>query len=138
MELRPLLSFEKEMQSLIDRVFGREVSVFRPVVDVVTEGDMFVATFEIPGIDPDKDVVISVENDVLIVKGEKTTETEIDEEHRHLVERTYGRFERIIPLPEGANVDDVVANYDKGVLTVRIPVERLEAPVSKKIPVSVG
>lgn len=140
MELRPLLSLERDVQSMFDRMFGRELATipFRPTVDVVTEGDALVATFEIPGIVPEEDVEIVVEDEVLIVKGEKTIETKTDEKDRHVVERRYGSFERHIPLPEGADVEAIAASYDKGILTVRVPVHAVEPAAVKKIPVSTG
>jgi HSP20 family protein len=140
MELRPLLSLERDVQSMFDRMFGRELAAvpFRPVVDVVTEGDALVATFEIPGIVPEEDVEILVEDEVLVVKGEKTVETETDEKNRHIVERRHGSFERHIPLPEGADVEAISASYDKGILTVRVPVHEVEPSAVKKIPVSTG
>jgi HSP20 family protein len=139
-ELRPLLSLERDVQSMFDRMFGRELATipFRPTVDVVTEGDALVATFEIPGIVPEEDVEIVVEDEVLIVKGEKTIETKTDEKDRHVVERRYGSFERHIPLPEGADVEAIAASYDKGILTVRVPVHAVEPSAVKKIPVSTG
>lgn len=140
MELRPLLSIEKEMQSVFDRMFGRDYGMipFRPNVDVVTREDSLVATFEIPGIVPEKDVEITVDEDTLIVTGEKTREEKIEEEGRHIYEREYGSFERRIPLPEGADVDAIDASYDKGVLTVRVPIHAVEPAAVKKIPVSTG
>jgi HSP20 family protein len=138
MELRPLLSLERDVQSMFDRMFGRELAAipFRPTVDVVTEGDAMVATFEIPGIVPEEDVEIMVEGEVLIVKGEKSIETKTDEQDRHIVERRFGSFERHIPLPEGADVEAITAGYDKGILTVRVPVQAVEPSAIKKIPVS--
>lgn len=140
MELRPLLTFEKEMQGMFDRVFGRELSTipFRPTVDVVTEGDALVATLEIPGIVPEEDVEISVEDDTLIVTGQKTREQTVEEKDRHVYEREFGSFERHIPLPDGADIDAIAATYEKGVLTVRVPVHAVEPAVVKKIPVSTG
>ncbi|MGF1668767.1 MAG: Hsp20/alpha crystallin family protein [Acidimicrobiia bacterium] len=140
MELRPLLSLERDVQSMFDRMFGRELAAipFRPTVDVVTEDDALVATFEIPGIVPGEDVEILVEDEVLVVKGEKSVETKTDEKNRHIVERRYGSFERHIPLPEGAEVEAITASYDKGILTVRVPVHAVEPSARKKIPVSTG
>ncbi len=140
MELRPLLSLERDVQSMFDRMFGRELAAmpFRPTVDVVTEDDALVATFEIPGIVPEEDVEILVEDEVLVVKGEKSVETKTDEKDRHIVERRYGSFERHIPLPEGADVEAIAASYDKGILTVRVPVHAVEPSAVKKIPVSTG
>jgi HSP20 family protein len=87
---------------------------------------------------PEEDVEILVEDEVLVVKGEKSVETKTDEKNRHIVERRFGSFERHIPLPEGADVESIVASYDKGVLTVRVPVHAVEPSAVKKIPVSTG
>jgi HSP20 family protein len=139
-ELRPLLSLERDVQSMFDRMFGRDLAAisFRPTMDVVTDGDALVATFEIPGIVPEEDVEILVEDETLVIKGEKSVETKTDEKERHIVERRYGSFERRIPLPDGADVEAIEAAYDKGVLTVRVPVHAVEPASIKKIPVSTG
>jgi HSP20 family protein len=100
-------------------------------------GDL-VVTAELPGIDPEKDLKITVEADVLVIHGEKTVEKEVTEKDRYLKERSFGHFERRIPLPEGVDPDKLSARYDKGVLTVKVPLPTKVEPVKKQIPVAVN
>lgn len=135
----PLLTLEQEMQSMFDRVFGRssEAVALRPVVDVIETGTGLEVQFELPGVEAE-DVEINVDEDTLIVKGSKRREREVDEEHRYLLERCYGAFERRIPLPDGVDTDAVTAAFDRGVLTVEIPVKAVEHAEMKKVPIATG
>jgi HSP20 family protein len=133
----PLLSIEHELQEMFDRMFGRnEFFVVRPTVDVFNDEGRLVVKMDLPGIDPDKDVEILVEGDSLVIKGEKEREKETEEKDRYLYERSFGSFRRIIPLPDGVDIDKIEAGYDKGVLTVTLPMAELPAAETKKIPVT--
>ena len=79
-----------------------------------------------PGIDPDKDVTVSVADDTLTIRGERR-EQEKDKHHR---EFHYGSFQRSISLPKGVKADEITASYTDGVLEVRVPaaVETPTAP----------
>lgn len=100
------------------------------VEDFVEEG-AYVVRAELPGIDPDKDVDVTVENDMLIIRGERREETK-EKNHR---EFHYGSFRRSVSLPAGADADAITASYADGVLEVRVPMTREEKAPSKKIPV---
>jgi HSP20 family protein len=133
------MSVEREMQGLMRR-FGRllgesEPFAWRVAADMYREGDSLVIKAEVPGIDPEKDLEISVENNLLYIRGEKSMETEVQSENRYLRERSFGRFERHIALPDGVDPDRVAASYDKGVLTVRVPVPAEPVSVIKRIPI---
>lgn len=141
MELKlftPLVSIEHEMQSLLDRAFGRTGEwPLRPTMDVSHgEGHMTIE-MELPGIGAE-DVDIRVEDDMLVVSGEKQRSREIEEEHRYLSERTFGSFERRIVLPEGFDVEGIAAGFDEGVLTIDVPIAEPAAAVSRHIPVKTG
>lgn len=124
-------------QSWMDRAFGRGMVVpWRPSVDVYTREGSFVVEVELAGLDPEKDVEVSVEEDFLVITGEKSREHEVAEEDRYLLERSYGRFERRIPLPEGADADAVSALYDKGVLRVSVPLRAEAEHPKRKVPVT--
>lgn len=99
------------------------------VEDYLEEGS-YVLRAELPGVDPEKDVEVSVENDMLTISGERREETR--EKHRR--EFHYGSFRRSISLPRGATADQITASYTDGVLEVRVPIEGEEAK-SVKIPV---
>jgi HSP20 family protein len=144
MELKvwtPLLDLEKDMRTFLDRFWPGEVGepmAIRLVTDMRRENGGLVVTVEMPGIDPEKDVDISVDGDMLTIKGEKTEEKETKAEDRYLRERKYGRFERRIALPDGVDSDAIKASYDKGILTVRVPLPVEAAPEAHKIPVTTG
>jgi len=78
---------------------------------------------EIPGVDPAKDVDITVRDGVLTIKAERT-ETK---ESNGRSEFSYGSFIRSVTLPPGADEDAIKASYDKGILTVSVPVSQAEA-----------
>lgn len=120
---RPFFELDREWDTLfrLPRFLyeGREFE-FHPSIDAVrTDGELKV-TAELPGIDPVKDVEITVDEDFLTIKGEKTEEKEIKEEDLYLHERRFGKFMRRIPVPEGVSADKITANYADGVLTVKV------------------
>ena len=90
--------------------------------DYVQEGN-YVLRAELPGLDPEKDVEVSVE------KGTLTIHAERHEEHkeRHRSEFRYGSFTRSVTLPEGADTEHVTAGYDKGIVQVSVPVPQAKA-----------
>ena len=73
---------------------------------------------EIPGVDPAKDVDITVHDGRLTIKAERTEKSESGGRS----EFSYGSFERTVTLPQGADEDDITATYDKGILTVSVGV----------------
>jgi HSP20 family protein len=134
-------SLQREMQEMLDRFATRPVFEgfdFRPLTDVVREGDELVITAELPGIDP-AELDIELEGNVLHIKGEKKVEREVDEHDRYLRECRYGSFRRDVMLPEGVDAQAIKAEYDKGVLTVRMPLpsEIVEEERKLAIPISV-
>ena len=144
MELKlwsPFFSVEKDMQSLMDRFLGEhkvERFDWRPTTDMYRENGTLVMKAELPGLDPSEDIEIAVEDDLLTVRGQKIAEEEVANKDRFIKERRFGRFERRIPLPDGVKAEDIEAAYDKGVLTVKVPLPAEEAPVAKRIPVSIS
>ena len=107
---------------------------FVPVCDVFgREGDL-VVHLEVPGIDPEKDVKIQIEDDVLVIRGERSTKKEIDEKDYYRMESAYGSFERRLPIPEGVKEDEIVATYSEGVLEIVLPgaAPKVEEPLEEK------
>lgn len=92
-------------------------------VEEVTEGDTLVVRAELPGVDPDKDVELTVDSGYLTIRAERHEEKEEKGRQRHRTEFRYGSFTRTLPLPEGATEDDVKATFENGILEVRIPVQ---------------
>jgi HSP20 family molecular chaperone IbpA len=122
-----MLNWLEGEPSLAVRGFG--LSPYIRIEDFVEEG-VYVLRAEMPGIDPDKDVELSVEGDVLTIKGERREEEQ--DKFRH--EFHYGSFTRSLTLPRGTKVDDISASYNDGVLELRVPMEGEQAQ-ARTIPV---
>ena len=88
---------------------------------------------EIPGVDPAKDVDITVRDGVLTIKAERSERKESNGRS----EFSYGSFLRSVTLPAGADEDAIKARYDKGILTVSVPVSEAE-PAAKHVAVESG
>lgn len=102
-----------------ENVFGRTglgLTSYIRLEDFVEDGT-YVLRAEMPGIDPDKDVQIDIDGDVLTIRGERREETKERGHH----ELHYGSFSRSIALPRKADVDDVTASYKSGILELRVP-----------------
>jgi HSP20 family protein len=88
--------------------------------DVSEDENTLHISMELPGVDP-SDVRLSLENNVLTIRGEKKQQSEENNERVHRFERTYGMFERTFVLPNTVDPDKIEARYDNGVLFVAIP-----------------
>ena len=95
------------------------------------EDGHYVVRAEIPGIDPAKDVDITVRDGRLTIKAERTEKKET----KGRSEFRYGSFTRSVTLPAGANEEDIKATYDKGILTVSVAVPEQAAPAEKHVAV---
>ena len=105
----------------LDRWFGDfSPGVVTPQLDVVDDGDALRITAELPGMDRD-DVELLLQDDILVIRGEKKQERKDDEKGCYRLERAFGSFQRVIPLPAGLDTDRAEATFDKSVLTIRIP-----------------
>jgi HSP20 family protein len=91
-----------------------------PAVDVREEGDAFLISADIPGVDP-KNIEIHAENGVLTLKGERESEKKEAREGFKRMERAYGSFFRRFNLPDTADTDKISAKCEYGVLHVTIP-----------------
>lgn len=137
---------------LFERFFGPWPELFhRPAVwwpfdmedmlrvDEVVEDGALVVRADMAGIDPEKDVDITVEEGVLHLRAERRQEEETEGKSYRRRELRYGSFSRDIPLPEGTSDQDIKATYKDGVLEVRVPMPKAEAKKqSRKVPVSQG
>jgi HSP20 family protein len=94
-------------------------SNFAPPVDVYEDEHNITLKIEVPGID-EKDINVSIENNTLTVRGERRFEKDEKEENYHRVERMYGSFTRSFTLPNTLDPEQVSANYEKGVLKIRL------------------
>ncbi len=93
---------------------------------------------EMPGIDPDKDVDVSIVDDVLTIRAERREEEKSEREGAVFSEFRYGLFMRSLTVPKGTSVKDVKASYKDGILTIVVPTpppqkaEAIKVPISRK------
>ncbi|NDJ88588.1 Hsp20/alpha crystallin family protein [Mycolicibacter kumamotonensis] len=95
------------------------------------EDGHYVVRAELPGVDPAKDVDVTVHDGQLTIKAERTE----SKEAKGRSEFSYGSFVRSVTLPAGADEDDITASYDKGILTVSVAVTEPAVPAEKHIKV---
>lgn len=109
-------------RSLFDERFWRmpELDVHVPVVDVAETDREYRVSAELPGMD-EKDIEVTVDNDVLTIRGEKRQEKEEKKKGYRLSERRYGMFQRSFGLPAGVDASKIAADFSKGVLSVTLP-----------------
>lgn len=106
---------------------------FAPAVDVYQDKDNVYVEAPLAGIDPEK-VDVSIENDILTIKGAHEKKTEVDEKDYYRKEVRYGSFFRSVQLPSHVLGDKAEANYDQGVLKISIP----KAPEDKPRMIKIG
>lgn len=104
-------------------------------VEELREGDVTVVRAELPGIDPDKDVEVTVDDGMLRIHAERRQHTEEKDTERYRSEFRYGTFTRMLPLPNGATEADVTATYRDGILEVRVPTAT-EVAAPRSIPIA--
>lgn len=111
-------------------------SKWAPTVDITEDEKVLHVKAEVPGID-EKDLTVTLENNVLTISGEKKEERkEENKDNRYIVsERRFGSFYRSIRLPEGVNADKIEAKFKNGVLNIEIPREESAQPKKIKIDV---
>ena len=106
-----------------------------PAMDLVETEDAFVLKADLPGLS-EQEVNIELEDNVLTVSGQRASEHEERREGFYRVERGWGSFSRSLTLPEGVDAQAVEANFDRGVLEIRIPKPQSRQP--RKVSISVG
>jgi HSP20 family protein len=95
-------------------------SAWMPPCDVFEDKEAVRIILEVPGVKPE-DVRLSLENNMLTIRGEKKQVAEEKAERVHRYERSYGVFERSFALPSTVDADKIEARYDSGVLAVTLP-----------------
>jgi HSP20 family protein len=134
----PVFTLHREMNRLFDDLFrGFDSPTLWgvrawPHLEVEDADGEYRVTAELPGLE-EKDVEVLVQDDVLILRGEKQAKTE--DRHRAFSERVYGRFERRIAL-DGASEANVRAEFHNGVLTVIVPKSAQNQDRIKRIPIN--
>lgn len=144
-EDNPLLVLQRDINRVFDEFWKRfEQPRFGllsdaaggalPRVEVAETDKEVEISAELPGMD-EKDIELSLTDNLLTIKGEKKQEREETKKGYHISERTYGSFFRSVPLPPGIQAENVSATYKKGVLTVTLPKSPEAQSRAKKIEV---
>jgi HSP20 family protein len=140
---RPFENFQslRRLNSVLDEAFsnwpfqqeaGSITSSWYPACDVFEDKDAVKIVAELPGVKAE-DVKLSLESNVLTIRGEKKQEAEERSERVHRYERSYGTFERAFVLPSTVDGDKISAQYQNGVLTILVP--KAERARPREIPV---
>jgi len=130
--------FGRRWTKEFDRFFNPEFTfvpyeelefAWMPEMEVFEKNNRLTVRLDVPGLKPE-DVKVNVTEGRLTVEGERRHHTEEEKNNWYRRERTYGRFYRTVPLPEGVNAKEVEATFKAGVLevTVPLPVARTVAP----------
>src|SRR5271157_809261 len=129
--VNPYLDRQSQMNLLFDDFFTNPFSLapfagfepsgsFTPRIDVRETDKEIKVSAEVPGLD-DKDIQVTLENNILTISGQKEVEKEDKDSRSHRIERSYGSFRRDIQLPAEVDEDKETATFTKGVLTVVLP-----------------
>ena len=142
----PLGTLQRRMNRMFDDFFGdfgdftasplqalaHSSRAFMPRMDVTeTDKDITLAV-ELAGLD-EKDVEVTLTDNILTIKGEKKVERDEKTERSRITERSYGTFSRSVALPDGVETDCIDASFKKGVLTVKLTKTPVEEPKAQKI-----
>jgi HSP20 family protein len=127
----PFMMLHREMNRLFDDIMHTPATAagqtaqgngmpIVPRIDISeTDKEIRIAA-ELPGV-AEKDIDVSLDDDVLTIRGEKKSEHRDDKENYHVVERTFGSFQRSLRLPYPVDPDQIKASFDQGVLNVVLP-----------------
>ena len=110
----------------------RLATTWNPSVDIFENDNEVVVKAELPGMNA-KDIEVRLENNVLMLKGERHFEKETKEENYHRIEREYGSFSRAFALPTVVDGDKVVAEYKDGILKIVLPKKEDRKPKPIKV-----
>jgi HSP20 family protein len=129
--------FDRHSRDLLHTREGRSdvTPYWRPAASIVENEKEYVVSADLPAVKRE-DVNVTVENNLLSIRGERRLEKTADEETEHRRESFYGVFERRFSLPEDADSESISAESRDGVLTVRIPKVRPSQPEVRQIEVS--
>jgi HSP20 family protein len=144
-EERLFFPLQREMNRIFDDFFrgwdmapsgitGERFGFFQPSIDVKQSASEIVVKAELPGLD-EKDIEVLLTDDALTIRGEKREEKEEKGKTCYHMERSYGSFNRVIPLPAGVDQTKVQAQYKNGVLNITLQKTQEAKAKGKRIPI---
>ena len=123
---RDLHTIQEQMNRLLDLAWNRETGeelkdgIWQPAVDIYEDATSVTIKAELPDVEQ-KDVEVKIEDNTLILRGERKLDQSVKKENYHRIERYYGSFQRTFALPLTIDQEKVKASCDKGVLTIILP-----------------
>jgi len=139
-EVDPFRMMRREMENVF-RAFDQKpsagIGAGVPAISVAETNDAFEVTAELPGVD-EKEINVSVDDNQLVISGEKKAESTKEDKDWHIEERSYGSFYRSMSLPFEPEEGAVEAHFDKGVLHLLIKKPAKVLKSAKTIPVKTG
>ena len=148
-EREPFYALQRRMDHLFDddffnsfglapfSLFGGPVGAFSPRIDLSESEKELKVSAELPGLE-ENDLQVSLAHNMLTISGEKKEEKEDKGQNYYHLERSYGSFQRTIPLPCEVEDDKVEATFKKGVLTITLPKTAAAQKQTKKISIKAG
>lgn len=145
-ELAPLAGMHQELDRWMDGMlrqfglpsldtrFGEMPELLRPRLDITERDDDYLISVEVPGVE-EQDIRLTLDNDRLVIEGEKRQESTTKEDRYQRVERSYGSFRRLLDLPSDSQPEGIEATFDKGVLTITVPRSGEAAGARREIPI---
>jgi HSP20 family protein len=111
--------------------------IWTPQIESFQRGDQFIVRADLPGLTKD-DISVELEDDAIVITGERTSEAQHEDDGFFTSERSYGRFCRVVPLPDGAIADSVKASFQNGVLEVALQAPPHETRHGRRVEVTSG
>ena len=137
-----MADLHRQMDHIFGEFFGRTPlpmaateAIWSPLVDIHETKESLLLQVELPGA-KQEEIQVSIEGDVLTLKGERNLEADVREDQYHRIERSYGRFERSILLPSVVDSSRVKATYRDGVLEIQLPKKEEARPKEIKVEVA--
>ena len=138
---KPMNVFD-DMDTMIHSFFNtdwnfpvRDTRNWSPAVDVKETDNSFVLTADIPGLTK-KDIKVNVANGKLSISGERSYETDQENDNYHYRERRFGTFDRSFNLPDTVDEENISASFKNGILSIRLPKHEVEIPKDRLIKIS--
>jgi HSP20 family protein len=140
---RDLAVLQDRMNRLFNDTYGRgreddlmNRGTWTPAVDIYEVDGTLMLKAELPDMRRE-DIDVSVENNTLTIRGERTLDNDIKQENFHRIERSYGSFVRQFSLPATVDAGKIAAEYKNGVLTLKLPVREEAKPRTINVEVAV-
>lgn len=126
-----LARIEDEFDTIVTRNWPRPVGAVLPAVDVTRHEDAATIILELPGLDPEHDLDVSVQQGRLVVSGERRMPMQPDDGAALIQEMRYGKFRREFSVPHALTAADVQATYHAGLLTLRVDLDAAPQAASR-------